>query len=33
VSCGAVADCSAAGYYTDTYEEAFVLSETPGTAS
>ena len=31
VSCGAVADCSAVGYYTDTYEEAFVISETPGT--
>jgi hypothetical protein len=30
VSCGAVADCSAVGYYTDTYEEAFAVSETPG---
>jgi hypothetical protein len=32
VSCGAVADCSAGGFYTDSVEEAFVVSETPGTA-
>ena len=32
VSCGAVANCSAGGFYTDSVQEAFVISETPGTA-
>jgi D-alanine-D-alanine ligase-like ATP-grasp enzyme len=32
VSCGAVAHCSAVGFYTDSVQEAFVVSETPGTA-
>jgi hypothetical protein len=32
VSCGAVADCSAGGFYTDNGPEAFVVSETPRTA-
>jgi D-alanine-D-alanine ligase-like ATP-grasp enzyme len=32
VSCGAAASCSAGGFYTDTGPEAFVISETPGTA-
>jgi D-alanine-D-alanine ligase-like ATP-grasp enzyme len=32
VSCGAVADCSAGGFYTGPGQEAFVVSETPGTA-
>ncbi len=31
VSCGAVANCSAGGIYTDSVQEAFVISETPGT--
>jgi hypothetical protein len=32
VSCGAVANCSAGGFYTDPGQEAFVVSETTRTA-